>query len=81
MVDYQFKERTTIWNVQIKYDTDLLCFYYCNNKVYTCIFNMQLVIDEELLTFESEEQAPNSIDSLKYVLHYSRNSRGRLLIY
>ena len=32
---------------------------------------MQLVIDEELLTFDSEEQAPNSIDSLKYVLHAS----------
>ena len=32
---------------------------------------MQLVIDEELLTFDSEEQAPNSIDSLKYMLHAS----------
>jgi hypothetical protein len=25
---------------------------------------MQLVIDEELLTFDSEEQTPNSIDSV-----------------
>jgi hypothetical protein len=32
---------------------------------------MQLVIDEELLTFDSEEQTPNSIDSLKYLLHTS----------
>jgi hypothetical protein len=32
---------------------------------------MQLVIDEELLTFDSEEQTPNSIDSLKYLLHAS----------
>ena len=48
-----------------------ICVFDFNSKVYTCIFNMQLLIDEELLTFDSEEHAPNSIDSLKYVLHAS----------